>query len=85
MELRQPIDCYTPLSEDELAKALEMGTLLNNKWLPISRRGIDREERARAECNFAHELARYLTLANFVMFRGPPMREGFRTPSSRDD
>ena len=85
MELRHPISSYTPLTEAELAKALEIGTLLNNKWLPISRRGVDRDERARAEHNFAVALARYLTLANFIMFKGPPMREGFRTPSSRED
>ena len=51
---------------------LEISTLLNNKWLPISRRGVDREERAKAEQIFAAALARDLTRANFVLFRGPP-------------
>ena len=77
MELRHPISSYTPLTEAELAKALELGTLLNNKWLPISRRGVDREERARAERNFAHALAGYLTLANLCCLEGRRCKRDF--------
>lgn len=39
MSLPHPIDQYTPLTEADLVHQLEMYTLLNNKWLPISRRG----------------------------------------------
>ena len=77
MELRRPIEQYTPLTEAELVQALEMYTSLNSRWLPISRRGVDQEQRAKAERNFAAALARHLTLANFVMFRGPS-NEGHR-------
>ena len=77
MPLDHPIEQYTLLTEDELAYELGLYTLLNNKWLPISRSGYDREKRAEAEHNFARALARSLTRANFVLFRGPP------GPSSR--
>ncbi len=47
MPLPNPMEQYIPLSEAELVHKLAIYTLLNNKWLPISRRGIDREERAK--------------------------------------
>jgi len=72
MPLPHPIEQYTPLSEVELAYQLEIYTLLNGKWLPISRRAIDQEQRSKAERHFARALARSLTQANFVLFRGPP-------------
>ena len=72
MSLPHPIEQYTPLSEAELVHELMIYTSLNNKWLPISRRSVDREERSKAERAFAAALARSLTRANFVLFRGPP-------------
>ena len=72
MPPKHPIEQYTPLTEAELVHELVIYTSLNSKWLPISRRGVDREERVEAERRFAQALARHLTLANFVLFRGPP-------------
>ena len=71
MNRPHPITSYTPLSEAELEHAIAIGTLLNSKWLPISRKGVDRQARAEAERNFARELAKHLTQSNFVLFKGP--------------
>ena len=79
MQLPHPLTSYTPLSEAEMEHALAIGTVLNRRWLPISRKGVDRQQREQAERVFAKELARHLTRSNFVLFRGPPAQPA-RTP-----
>lgn len=68
MELRHPIEAYTPLSLAELERSLIIAAKLNARWLSISRRGLDRAQREKADETFARELAKHLTRANIVMF-----------------
>jgi hypothetical protein len=81
MQLQHPIDSYTPLSQAEMEHALVIGTKLNSRWLPVSRRGVDRVQRDKAEEAFAKALAQHLMQSNFVLFRGPPS-QAHSTPVS---
>ena len=61
-----------------------MACLLNSRWFPKSsnRRISYREQEDFRSGAFAEKLADHLTLANYVMFKGPPLG-GHSTPAHR--